>query len=127
MISCGIVILALIDKVFDMKVLLFAILDHVDATEKLLHKLSSQGYNGTVIPTSGLHHVLPKFEDTQSGAISLASMVDDLPSGNLTLFIVIEEEKVDELKQEIREATSNFKKVKGGMFILPLVDVEGSF
>ena len=103
-----------------MKVLLFAILDHVDATEKLLHKLSSQGYNG-------LHHVLPKFEDTQSGAISLASMVDDLPSGNLTLFIVIEEEKVDELKQEIREATSNFKKVKGGMFILPLVDVEGSF
>ena len=107
-----------------MKVLLFAILDHVDATEKLLHKLSSQGYNGTVIPTSGLHHVLPKFEDTQSGAISLASMVEDLPSGNLTLFIVIEEEKVEELKQE---ATSNFKKVKGGMFILPLVDVEGSF
>ena len=110
-----------------MKVLLFAILDHVDETEILLHKLSSEGYNGTVIPTSGLHHVLPKFEDTQSGAISLASMVDDLPSGNLTLFIVIEQEKAETLKEEIRNATSNFKKVKGGMFILPLNEVEGSF
>ena len=76
-----------------MKVLLFAILDHQEETEKLLHQLSSEGYNGTVIPTSGLHHVLPSFNDSQTGAISLSCMVDDLPSGNITLLIGMEEEK----------------------------------
>ncbi|HBM70862.1 MAG TPA: hypothetical protein DEF61_02385 [Firmicutes bacterium] len=110
-----------------MKVLLFAILDHQEETEKLLHQLSSEGYNGTVIPTSGLHHVLPSFNDSQTGAISLSCMVDDLPSGNITLFIVIEEEKVEILKEKIRNATSSFKKIKGGMFVLPLSSVEGTF
>ena len=109
-----------------MKVMLYAVLDHVAETEQLLRTLSIKGYNGTVIPTSGLHHVLPKFKD-QSAAISLAMMVDDLPEGNITLFIVIDEEKVDDLKQEIRMATHNFTYVKGGMVVLPLLSYEGSF
>ena len=54
-------------------------------------------------------------------------LTDDLPSGNLTLFIVIEEEKLEALKQEIREATENWTKIKGGMFVLPLTSVEGTF
>ncbi len=110
-----------------MKVLLFAILDHQEETEKLLHQLSKDGYNGTVIPTSGLHHVLPSFSDNQTGAISLSCMVDDLPSGNITLFIVIDENKVEALKEKIRKATSSFKQIKGGMFVLPLTSVEGTF
>ena len=109
-----------------MKTLLFAILDHVPATEDLLRKLSQEGYNGTVIPTSGLHHVLPKFDDDYSGAISLGALVDDLPSGNLTLFVVIDDDKVEQLKATIREATNHFKSINGGMFILPVASVEGS-
>ena len=109
-----------------MKVMLYAVLDHVAETEQLLRNLSSKGYNGTVIPTTGLHHVLPKY-DGQSAAISLSSMVDDLPEGNITLFIVIDEEKVEALKAEIRTATHNFTYVKGGMFVLPLISWEGSF
>ena len=109
-----------------MKTLLFAILDNVPATEDLLRLLSQEGYNGTVIPTSGLHHVLPKFDDSTSGAISLSSMVDDLPSGNITLFVVIDDNKVEALKETIRKATGNFKSIKGGMFILPVASVEGS-
>ena len=109
-----------------MKKLLFAILDHVPATEELLRRLSEKGYNGTVIPTSGLHHILPKFDDDMSGAIPLAAMVDDLPSGNLTLFITIDEDKLDDLKKMIREATYSFKSIKGGMFVLQSTDNEGS-
>ena len=54
-------------------------------------------------------------------------LTDDLPSGNMTLFIIIDEDKLEPLKQEIREATGNWTKAKGGMFVLPLLSVEGTF
>ena len=54
-------------------------------------------------------------------------IVDDLPQGNLTLFIIIEEEKLEALKNEIRSSTDNFHQIKGGMFVLPLASVEGTF
>ena len=109
-----------------MKVLLFAILDNSPVCESLLRDLSKDGYNGTVINTNGLKHVLPKLSNS-GVAISLSSMVDDLPQGNLTLFIIIDEEKVEALKAEIRTATHDFTYVKGGMFVLPLISWEGSF
>ena len=109
-----------------MKVMLYCVLEHVEETERLLRRLSEKGYNGTVIPTTGLHHVLPKFDDG-GAAISLASMVDDLPQGNITLFIVIDEDKVEPLKQEIKEATQGFTVIKGGYFVLPILSWEGSF
>ena len=109
-----------------MKVMLYVVLDHVAETEQLLRDLSKKGYNGTVIPTTGLHHVLPKFSDG-SGAISLAMMVDDLPEGNITLFMIMDEETVEAVKKDIREATHDFTYVKGGMFVLPLLSWEGSF
>ena len=110
-----------------MQVLLFAILDHVPASEQLIRVLSKDGYNGTVIPTEGMHHVFPEFNDGKSKAISLAALTDDIPSGNFTLFIAIEEDKLPSLQDKIREATSNFTKVKGGMFVLPVSSVEGFF
>ena len=110
-----------------MKVLLFAILDHVTATEQLIRSLSKEGYNGTVIPTEGMHHVFPQFYDSKSTAVSLAALTDDLPSGNFTLFIVLEEEELAKVQNEIRSATLNFQKIRGGMFVLPVTSVEGFF
>ncbi|MCR5079343.1 MAG: hypothetical protein K6B65_05475 [Bacilli bacterium] len=109
-----------------MKVMLFAILDHTEATEDLLRRLSKEGFNGTIISSTGMHHVLPKLGG-ESVSVSLSMIADDLPSGNLTLYIVIDEEKLEDLKCEIREATGNWTKVKGGMFVLPLLSVEGTF
>ena len=105
-----------------MKVLLFAILDHVTATEQLIRSLSKEGYNGTVIPTEGMHHVFPQFYDSKSTAVSLAALTDDL-----TLFIVLEEEELAKVQNEIRSATLNFQKIRGGMFVLPVTSVEGFF
>ena len=109
-----------------MKVMLFAILDRVEETEVLLRRLSKEGYNGTVISTTGMHHVLPKIEG-ESVSVSLSMLMDDLPSGNLTVFIVIDEDKLETLKKEIRDATESWTKIKGGMFVLPLSSVEGTF
>ena len=109
-----------------MKSLLIAILEHVPATEQLIRDLSKQGYNGTVIDAAGLRHVLPKFHD-QSAAVSLANLVDDAPSGNITLFIVVDEERKEALKDTLREATGRFETIKGGMLVYPLTDVEGFY
>ena len=109
-----------------MKVMLFAILDRMDATENLLRSLSKEGYNGTVLSATSVKHVLPKLAG-QGVSVSLSMLTDDLPSGNITLFIIIDEEKLDDLKKEIREATGNWTKAKGGMFVLPLLSVEGTF
>lgn len=109
-----------------MKQLLFCILDNNDKAEKFLRTLSQDGYNGTVINTTGMHHVLPDVHG-HGTAISLASMVDDLPEGNLTLFIVIDETDLEKLKERIRELTNHFEDIPGGMFVLPVSFVEGNF
>ncbi len=109
-----------------MKQLLFCILDNNQKAETLLRTLSQEGYNGTVMNTTGMHHVLPDVHG-HGTAISLASMVDDYPQGNLTLFIIIDEENLDKLKDRIRVLTGAFKDIPGGMFVLPLSSVEGIF
>ena len=109
-----------------MKTLLYAILDKTPDTEELLRALSKEGYNGTVIDTMGLKHVLPKLKG-KGALVSLSEMVDDAPKGNIALFVIIEEERLEDLKSHIREATQGFTKVKGGMFVLPLLSVEGNF
>lgn len=110
-----------------MKVLLFAILDHVPASEQLLHSLSKEGYNGTVMPTEGMHHVFPQFGDSKTKAVSLAALTDDIPNGNFTLFIVLDDTRLESLQKEIRSATEDFRKIKGGMFVLPVSSVEGFY
>lgn len=109
-----------------MKVLLFAILDRNEETETLMRRLSKEGYNGTVIPSEGLHHILPTFSDGKK-AIALSAMVEDLPHGEFSLFVMIDEEKLEPLQRLIREATGSFKKAKGGMIVLPVASYEGSF
>ena len=109
-----------------MKQLLFCILDNNQKAETLLRTLSQEGYNGTVMNTIGMHHVLPDVHG-HGAAISLASMVDDYPQGNLTLFIIIDEKDLEQLKERIRALTGSFKDIPGGMFVLPLSSVEGIF
>ena len=45
----------------------------------------------------------------------------------LTGLPILEEEKLEELKNIIRTKTENFKKIEGGMYCLDIKDYEGSF
>ena len=42
-------------------------------------------------------------------------------------FFIVEEDKLEELKQLIREKTNQFTTIKGGMYSYALHDFEGSF
>jgi hypothetical protein len=110
-----------------MKVLLFAVLENGDQTEKLLTVLSRDGYNGTVIPTSSLKHVLMGRHEEEPAFLSLSALADNTFEGNTTLYIVVDQEKLEKLQNDIRKYTDRFKKVKGGMFVVPVETFEGSF
>jgi hypothetical protein len=110
-----------------MKVVLMAVFETGANTEKLLSNLSADGYNGTVIASSSIKHLLYDKNEDVPAFISLSKLNENNFVANTTLYVVVEEEKLAKLKADIRDYTSDFKKIKGGMFVLPVVDFEGSF
>jgi hypothetical protein len=108
-----------------MKVLFFAVLEKGAASDSLLKALSVKGYNGTLIQTESLKHVLKSHDG--AAFISLSELADNTPDMNNSMFFIIDETKVPEIKQEFRDFTADFTKAHGAMFIIPIEDFEGSF
>src|SRR5574344_125866 len=108
-----------------MKVLFFAVLEKGAASDALLKDLSVKGYNGTLIQTESLKHILKG----QEGAafISLSELAENTPDMNNSMFFIIDESKVDDIKKEFRSHTADFTKAHGAMFVIPIIDFEGSF
>lgn len=110
-----------------MKRLLFVVLENKSATQDVIHKLSEEGFNGTILSSTSVHnYMLDEEEDTPS-FFSLAHIAENKFVHNTTLYFILDDEKVEEVKKIIREITGNFTKVKGGMFSSPIESFEGSF
>ena len=110
-----------------MKNLLFVILENKPETEELIHVLSDRGFNGTILSSTSVHNFLLDEEDDVPSFFSLAHISEKKFVHNTTLYFILEEEKMAEVQQIIREITGNFTKVKGGMFKSPIQSFEGSF
>jgi len=109
-----------------MKNLIFAVINRHDVTEVVLEKLSDAGFNGTVIASSSLRKTIANGGEIPM-FLNLSNVENPKYEGNTTLYIVTEEEKVDEVLNIIRNGTDNFTLSDGGMFVLPLKKFEGSF
>ncbi len=109
-----------------MKHLIFVILEHSHAAEETLVKLSKMGYNGTVIPSTSLKHTLENDGEVPM-FINLSLLEHGKFENNTTLYIVAEEEQVENVLDIIRTTTKHFKRCRGGMFVVPLESYEGSF
>ena len=110
-----------------MKQLLFVILQNTDAAHRLFRELHERGYNGTTASTSSISRTLledPNFEPIIG---NLRQVVSAGFENNVSLFIILEESRIEEVKTIIRNATKNFKETHGGMAVIPLVSFEGSF
>ena len=110
-----------------MKNLLFVILENKPETEELIHALSDRGINGTILSSTSVHNFLLDEEDDVPSFFSLAHISEKKFVHNTTLYFILEDEKISEVQQIIREITGNFTKVKGGMFKSPIQSFEGSF
>lgn len=109
-----------------MKHLIFAVINRHDITEDTLEALSDAGYNGTVIASSSLRKTLANNGEIPM-FVNLVNVDEARYEGNTTLFIVVDEEQVEDVLSIIRKCTKNFTLSDGGMFVLPLEKFEGSF
>ena len=119
-------IIVVVKREGKMKHLIFAVINRHDITEITLEKLSEAGFNGTVIASSSLRKTIANGGEIPM-FFSLAHVENSKYEGNTTLYIVTEEEKVDEVLEIIRESTKHFTLSDGGMFVVPLEKFEGSF
>ena len=105
-----------------MKYILNLFIENNDKSFLFLRFLRANGYNGTVFSTASLKHTL---EDTIF--INLHHLDPKSLVETTYCFFIVEEDKLEELKQLIREKTNQFTTIKGGMYSYALHDFEGSF
>ena len=110
-----------------MKHLLFITLENTKQTYDLIHHLSNLGYNGTVLSSSSLKHILHDENEDVPSFFSLAHIHENKFVQNTTIYFLLEDRELVEVKSEVRKATDNFKNTKGGMFATVLESYEGSF
>ena len=110
-----------------MKHLLFTTLENTKETHDLIHHLSQLGYNGTVLSSSSLKHILHDENEDVPSFFSLAHVHENKFVQNTTIYFILEDDELEEVKSEIRNATKEFTTTKGGMFSVALDSYEGSF
>ena len=110
-----------------MKQLLFVVLENKPETEEVIHELSNRGFNGTILSSTSVHNFMLDEEDDVPSFFSLAHISEKKFVHNTTLYFILEEDKLAEVQQIIRDITKCFTKVKGGMFKTPISSFEGSF
>ena len=111
-----------------MKVLLYSVLDKGPRTDALHRAIFKKGYNATILETAGLRHVIQEMKEPHA-TLSLSDIAETPSeySGSTTMFIILEEEKLEELKELIRDYTKSFELIHGAMFAFPIPSYEGSF
>ena len=110
-----------------MKYLLFVVLENTKETSDLIKELSLKGINGTVMASTSLKHVFEDEREDMLQFVSLSHIDQHKLTQNTTVYFILDEKNIEEVKQIIREKTANFTNTKGGMFTSPLESFEGSF
>lgn len=106
--------------------LTFIIINDNDIGEQALKELGKAGFNGTVVPSTSLKHVLHDNKEMPM-FISLSHLESSEYKNNTCVFILAEKERAKEISTIIRSLTDDFKKCKGAIISLPVEYYEGSF
>ena len=109
-----------------MKHLLFAVFENGDVTKEVINALSRSGINGTAIASTSLKHILHTIQEDRQ-FITLRQLESATFEDNTTFYSVLDEKEIKQAKQIIIDLTDHFKKIRGGMFVVPLEEYEGSF
>lgn len=109
-----------------MKRILYLFLENSPTAIEVLRSIKEKGFNGTMLETISLRHAidgnLP--EETHFFNLMDWSILDSKES-TVSMFL-IDDSRVDELKDSVREHTDNFTRIKGGMFTKKIEDFEGN-
>ena len=108
-----------------MKVELTLALEATDRAYKTLQALKSAGFNATVMSSESLRHAVDYYPGEHT-FINLRQLEQkDMLESILCLF-VLDNDRLESLKNVIREQTNNFQNIKGFMYSRGIDDYEGS-
>ena len=108
-----------------MKVELTLVLKTTERAFETLEALKSAGFNATVMSSESLRHALDYYPG-EHHFINLRHIEQKEMLESVLCLFIVEQERLEQLKQVIREYTANFKEIKGFMYSRPIDDYEGS-
>jgi hypothetical protein len=110
-----------------MKTAVFVVFELGAKLDGLIKSLSDKGYNGAIIPSSSFSSSLLTGNEDEPMTMNLTDLSSKVSHGNPTFMTLVEEKNLPEVKSIINEYTDHFRRIKGGMFGVPLDFFEGSF
>ena len=108
-----------------MKIELTLVLKTTDRALETLEAIKAKGFNATVMSSESLRHALDYYPGEHT-FINLRHIEERESMESILCVFLVEQERLEELKQVIRESTNNFKNIKGFMYSRPIDDYEGS-
>lgn len=108
-----------------MKVELTLVLKSTERAYETLQQLKEEGFNATVMSTESLRHAVDYYPG-EHHFINLRQIENHEMLESVLCVFVVDEEKLEHLKEVIRNYTSNFKDIKGFMYSRSIDDYEGS-
>ena len=109
-----------------MKRELFLVLESNNDTFETLQKIKEEGYNATVVSTESLRHAVDYYPG-EHHFFNLRHLEQKEMLESVFCLFVVDADKVDHLKEVIKNYTNNFQSIKGFMYSRAIKDYEGSF
>ena len=109
-----------------MKVELTLVLESTSRAYSTLEALKKEGYNATVMSSDSLRHAVDYYPG-EHHFINLRHIEEKQTLESILCVFVVDKDKLEHLKETIREYTNSFKDLKGFMYSRSIEDFEGSF
>ena len=108
-----------------MKRIVYLVFKSTPEAVRTLETIKEEGYNATVMSTESLKHAIDELPEERH-FFTLRHVEKVQTNESFLCLFIVDEEKVEHLKEVVRNNTDNFKKIKGFMFSRPIEDYEGS-
>lgn len=108
-----------------MKVELKLVLKTHDHSYEVLNTIKNAGFNATIISSESLRHAVD-FAPSDNHFMNLRQLEQKEFMERMFCFFVVDDSRLNELKEIIREITQNFTKIKGFMYSRKIENFEGS-
>ena len=108
-----------------MKRIVYLVLKSTPDAIRTLEEIRRDGYNATIMTTESLRHAMDELPEERH-FFTLRQVEKMSTNESILCLFIVDEDKLEHLKEVVRNNTDNFNKIKGFMFSRPIEDYEGS-
>ena len=108
-----------------MKRIVYLVLKSTPDAIHTLEEIRRYGYNATIMTTESLRHAMDELPEERH-FFTLRQVEKMSTNESILCLFIVDEDKLEHLKEVVRNNTDNFNKIKGFMFSRPIEDYEGS-